>query len=115
MEGLGPQDSEVSQSHCPDEAVPTPEEEFISTRLRESSLIDEELEDDDEEGSSSDEPDMIDRIGNGIVSGFYAAYTAVKRVAVSEETELMLADVMQIANSLLDSEYNSAQILAAVR
>ncbi len=89
------------------------EDQVIAQRLLEA-----EVEEDSggEDGpSTSEEEDLFDRMGLAMVGGFNKVFESVKRVAVSEETETMLADVHQIANTLLKSEYNSAQILAAVR
>jgi hypothetical protein len=54
---------------------------------------DEEEEEEEEEGSSED---ALDRLGSAIVSGFSTAYNKVKRVAISEETEVMLGDAMKV-------------------
>jgi hypothetical protein len=91
----------------------TLEEDLIARRI-EASTEDDDSSGEDELSSSSSE-DLIDKLGGAMVGGFNKIVETMKRAAVSEETELMLQDVLQIANTLLDSEYNSAQILAAVR
>jgi hypothetical protein len=86
--------------------VPRGEEEVIEERL---------LEELSEGSETSEEEDLLDRMGSAMLGGFNSVMQSMKRAAVSEETETMLGDVMSIANTLLKSDYNSAQILAAVR
>ncbi len=89
------------------------EEEVIEKRLLEAAIEEDELS--EAEGTTSEEEDLLDRMGSAMVGGFNAVMLTMKRAAVSEETEVMLGDVLEIANTLLRSNYNSAQILAAVR
>ena len=88
------------------------EEDYLAQRLLDASF---NFEDDDEEEVLIEEEEETPGVFDRFYSGVASIYTRAKRVILSEDTENMMTDAMKIANSLLDSEYNSMQILGAVR